>query len=101
MYFRALADRSAFGPTPLAQGGPPMPEDTRTPDETPPASAADYNYAVFRGEEDFAAFTGPPHVGERAPDAELTDLDAPDGPPVALSALWRANHLVLEFGSYT
>jgi hypothetical protein len=57
-----------------------------------------YNYAIFRGEEDFAAFAGRPHAGERAPDITLTDLD---GYTVALSALWRANHLVLEFGSYT
>ena len=57
-----------------------------------------YNYAIFRGEEDFDAFAGQPHAGERAPDITLTDLD---GNVVALSSLWRANHLVLEFGSYT
>jgi hypothetical protein len=57
-----------------------------------------YNYAIFRGEEDFGAFAGRPHVGERALDITLTDLD---GNAVALSSLWRANHLVLEFGSYT
>lgn len=60
--------------------------------------ADNYNYAVFRGEEDFEAFTGRPHVGEKAPDCALTDLD---GAEVALSSLWRASHLVLEFGSYT
>jgi hypothetical protein len=59
---------------------------------------AAYNYAIFRGEEDFDAFAGRPHAGERAPDIILTDLD---GNEVALSSLWRANHLVLEFGSYT
>ena len=59
---------------------------------------AAYNYAIFRGEEDFDAFAGRPHAGERAPDITLTDLD---GNTVALSSLWRANHLVLEFGSYT
>ncbi len=59
---------------------------------------AAYNYAIFRGEEDFDAFAGRPHAGERAPDIALTDLD---GNAVALSSLWRANHLVLEFGSYT
>ena len=57
-----------------------------------------YNYAIFRGEEDFDAFAGRPHAGARAPDIMLTDLD---GNAVALSSLWRANHLVLEFGSYT
>jgi hypothetical protein len=59
---------------------------------------ATYNYAIFRGEEDFDAFAGRPHAGERAPDIILTDLD---GNAVALSSLWRADHLVLEFGSYT
>jgi hypothetical protein len=59
---------------------------------------APYNYAIFRGEEDFDAFAGRPHAGERAPDITLTDLD---GNTVALSSRWRANHLVLEFGSYT
>jgi hypothetical protein len=59
---------------------------------------ATYNYAIFRGEEDFDAFAGRPHAGERAPDIMLTGLD---GNEVALSSLWRANHLVLEFGSYT
>jgi hypothetical protein len=57
-----------------------------------------YNYAIFRGEEDFEAFAGNPHVGERAPDCALTDLD---GAEVMLSSLWRTHHLALEFGSYT
>jgi hypothetical protein len=61
---------------------------------------ADYNYANFRGEEDFAGFMGRLHAGERAPDAALTDLDAPSE-TVTLSSLWRERHLVLEFGSYT
>ena len=60
--------------------------------------ATAYNYAIFRGEEDFDAFAGQPHAGERAPDITLMDLD---GNEVTLSSLWRANHLVLEFGSYT
>ena len=59
---------------------------------------AAYNYAIFRGEEDFDAFAGRPYAGEYAPDITLTDLD---GNAVALSSLWRANHLALEFGSYT
>jgi hypothetical protein len=59
----------------------------------------DYNYAVFTGAEDFAGFMGQPHVGERAPDITLTDLES--GALVALAELWRERHLVLEFGSYT
>ena len=59
---------------------------------------AAYNYAIFRGEEDFDAFAGRPHAGERAPDITLTDLEEK---AITLSSLWRANHLVLEFGSYT
>lgn len=59
-----------------------------------------YNYAVFRGDaEDFDAFMGTPHVGERSPDAALTDLAS--GQSVRLADLWRANHLILEFGSFT
>lgn len=62
---------------------------------------AEYNYAVFTGDEsqgDFAAFMGRPHVGEKMPDGVLTRLDG--GEPVALASLWRDSHLVLEFGSY-
>jgi hypothetical protein len=72
----------------------------RTHPDTEP-EVLDYNYAIFRGDDDFDAFMGAPHVGERAPDAALTDLDAPDGGPVTLSAHWRDSHLVIEFGSYT
>jgi len=62
------------------------------------ADATRYNYAVFRGEEDFDAFMLRPHVGEHSPDATLTDLD---GQPVTLSSLWREHALMMEFGSYT
>jgi len=55
---------------------------------------ADYNYAIFRGEENFEAFTGQPHVGERAPDCALTDLDTPSA-PISLSSLWGERHLGL------
>ncbi len=58
----------------------------------------DYNYSVFEGQGEFDAFMGPPHVGEKAPDCALTDLD---GSRVALSDLWRTSHIVMEFGSYT
>jgi hypothetical protein len=64
------------------------------------SDGADYNYPIFRGEEDFEGFMGRLRVGERAPDAALTSLDAPEE-PVSLSSLWRERHLVLEFGSYT
>lgn len=60
-----------------------------------------YNYARFDGspaEGDFDAFPARLHVGERAPDATLVELD---GAEVTLSSLWRTSHLLLEFGSYT
>lgn len=71
------------------------------------AQAADsshdgYNYARFDGspaQGDFDAFMGQPHVGERAPDGTLTDLDG--GEVVRLSDLWQGSDLLLEFGSYT
>lgn len=66
-----------------------------------PSAEDGYNYARFDGspaQGDFAAFPGHLHVGERAPDATLTDLD---GGEVTLSALWQTSHLLLEFGSYT
>jgi hypothetical protein len=63
-----------------------------------PAGTQDYNYAVFEGQGDFDAFMGPPHVGEKALDGALTDLE---GARVALSDLWRERHLIMEFGSYT
>jgi hypothetical protein len=59
----------------------------------------DYNYAIFRGQEDFAGLARAHHVGERAPDATLTRLD--DGGAVRLSDLWRAGNVILEFGSYS
>jgi hypothetical protein len=57
-----------------------------------------YNYAVFHGEEDWDSFQSRLHAGEKAPDATLSDLD---GNAVSLSSLWRANHVMIEFGSYT
>lgn len=59
----------------------------------------DYNYATFRGQEDFVGLARAHHVGERAPDAILTRLD--DGDEVRLSDLWRDGHVILEFGSFT
>jgi len=73
-------------------------EDTSAPQRT---KADSYNYPIFYGtpdQGDFDAFVGPPHVGERAPDCALTDLD---GSEITLSSLWRTSHQVIEFGSYT
>lgn len=60
-----------------------------------------YNYASFDGspaQGDFDAFTGAPHVGERAPDGTLTALD---GGTVTLASLWTGSHVMMEFGSHT
>jgi hypothetical protein len=69
----------------------------KTPQLSHPAPS-DYNYAVFTGQEPFAELLATPHVGQKAPDCTLAVLD---GERVALSSLWRASHLMLEFGSYT
>ena len=61
-----------------------------------------YNYVRFDGspaQGDFDAFMGGPHVGERAPDGTLTELDG--GAMVRLSDVWQGSDLLLEFGSYT
>ncbi len=65
-----------------------------------------YNYPDFdvyvreRPERtEFAAFADHLHVGQAAPDAELTRLS--DGAPVRLSSPWRDGYAVLEFGSFT
>lgn len=74
--------------------------DTGPRDEQPQA-VDNYNYARFDGspaQGDFDAFMGQPHVGARAPDGALTDLD---GGTVRLSDLWQSSDLLLEFGSYT
>jgi hypothetical protein len=64
-----------------------------------------YNYERFDeyvesgvDEREFGAFPNMLHVGERAPDGELTVLD---GERVRLSELWRERGIVLEFGSFT
>lgn len=57
-----------------------------------------YNYAVFQDDVDWDSFQSRLHAGEKAPDFTLTDLD---GNAVSLSSLWRAGHLMIEFGSYT
>ena len=62
-----------------------------------------YNYAHFTlGDEDTADFENfPSHlrVGDAAPDATL--IDAKSGEEVQLSALWKREHLLIEFGSFT
>ncbi|HEV7129280.1 MAG TPA: hypothetical protein VGN32_17740 [Ktedonobacterales bacterium] len=78
-----------------------MPTDPAAQPAASPSTGDAYNYAVFDGspaQGDFAAFSGPPHVGEKAPDGTLTDLD---GAEVTLASLWRTSNLMLEFGSYT
>lgn len=63
-----------------------------------PDNPSAYNYDVFQGEEDWDSFKTTLHVGEKAPDFVLTDLD---GQTVSLSSLWSARHVMIEFGSYT
>lgn len=71
----------------------------------PAAGPAPYNYAHFDRHveqgghgEDEAAFRASFHAGDRAADFTVPQLD---GPPAALSALWRDKPLVMEFGSFT
>jgi hypothetical protein len=65
-----------------------------------------YNYAYFdqwvenwTDVADEAAFRDSFRPGEAAADFSLIRLD--DGERVALSELWRAKPLVMEFGSFT
>lgn len=63
---------------------------------------SDYNYAVFdmtSEEPNFLAFRNILHVGERAPDYPLEDLETGDA--VAMKSLWSRGIAVLEFGSFT
>jgi hypothetical protein len=59
----------------------------------------DYNYAVFRGSEDFVSFRSALPVGSVAPDFAAADLAT--GGAVKLSACWAAHDLLIEFGSFT
>lgn len=66
----------------------------------------DYNYRRFDeyvehgGErQEFAAFAGHLHVGDPAPDFEVTRLD--DGQRLRIAELWRRQDVVMEFGSFT
>lgn len=65
--------------------------------------SAPYNYAVFSlaaEEPRFDEFMARgPHVGERAPDFPLEDLET--GEAVGLSELWSRGVVIVEFGSFT
>lgn len=63
---------------------------------------SDYNYVHFdmmAERPNFERFADNPHVGERAPDFPLEDLDT--GETVSLSDLWTDGPVVAEFGSFT
>lgn len=62
----------------------------------------EYNYSVFvkdHGIPLFEGFCNTLHVGERAPDFPLEDLDT--GETVAMKDLWRREMVIIEFGSFT
>jgi len=62
----------------------------------------DYNYPVFdmtAEERGFLDFRDHLHVGERAPDFPLEDLES--GATVRLKDLWAKGPVVIEFGSFT
>ncbi len=64
--------------------------------------ADEYNYADFILRREiplFEAFREQMHVGDGAPDFDLTLLD--DGKRVRLSDYWTEGALVVEFGSFT
>lgn len=61
-----------------------------------------YNYEVFNMQAErpnFEGFVGNLHVGERAPDILLEDLDS--GETVRLKDLWLKGLVVAKFGSFT
>jgi hypothetical protein len=63
---------------------------------------SEYNYVHFdmvAERPKFAGFADILHVGERAPDFALEDLDT--GEPVRLQDLWSEGLVVAEFGSFT
>jgi hypothetical protein len=68
-----------------------------------PVSEADYNYANFDLGDDeigeFECFPNHLRVGDTAPDLTLTDAET--GSEVRLSSLWKRQHLLMEFGSFT
>ena len=63
---------------------------------------SDYNYAVFDMQAEapnFQGFSSRLHVGERAPDFPLEDLES--GATVNIKDLWSDGPVVVEFGSFT
>ncbi len=63
---------------------------------------SDYNYVHFdaaAGRPDFEGFSDILHVGERAPDFPLEDLDT--GETVSLKDYWSKGLVVAEWGSFT
>ena len=63
---------------------------------------SDYNYAVFNMKAEapnFQGFSAKLHVGERAPDFPLEDLES--GETVNIKDLWTDGPVVVEFGSFT
>ena len=63
---------------------------------------SDYNYAVFdfgREAPHFDAFRNHLHVGERAPDFPLENLDT--GESIKIKDFWADGFLIAEFGSFT
>ena len=61
-----------------------------------------YNYDVFdmpAERPNFEGFVGALHVGERAPDFPLEDLES--GETVRLKDLWSKGLVIAEFGSFT
>lgn len=63
---------------------------------------SDYNYAVFDMQAEapnFQGFSAMLHVGERAPDLPLEDLES--GETVNIKDLWTDGPVVVEFGSFT
>lgn len=63
---------------------------------------SDYNYVHFdsaAGRPDFERFVDNLHVGERAPDFPLENLDS--GETVNLKDYWSKGLVIVEFGSFT
>ena len=63
---------------------------------------SDYNYVHFDMQAErpkFEGFSANLHVGERAPDFALEDLDS--GETVQIRDLWTTGLVVAEFGSFT
>ena len=62
----------------------------------------EYNYSTFpltMSAEGFTEFPNFLHVGQKAPDSELTDVAT--GERVRLSDYWKNGPLMVEFGSIT